>query len=163
MRFQKPHEVSAKEAIFISVEQDDTTDTYVLGDLALWKLADDNLVVGFQSDGHNTQCSRVEHAIDAAGVRAAGFVAGLPVDNNTASNVNQFKHATEFFELQVYGFNEDALADNAVINSGVIVECGSIAGTIQAISGAEGVQVGVAFTAYMANARDGTILIKGLI
>jgi hypothetical protein len=168
LRYQKPHDASGKEAIFISVENDDTTDTYVRGDLVHWKLADDTTTANFAEPNWNTRGLRVAHEVldpsNATEVRYAGFVESLPAENATASNLNALRHAPRFFELQVYGFHDNGLIGSAAVIAGDLLECdATVAGALQEIA-APGNHATVAFAfETIADAARGEIFIHGIL
>ena len=163
MRYQKPHDYSGKEQIFITVEPDDTTTTYVRGNLVLWHLVDES--VNFTAGNiraFNTQGYRVIQTAEAASMRCAGFVESLPSDNGTGTNLNETKPGSHF-ELQIYGFHDAALADGVAIIAGDSLEAGSIAGSVAEVAGpGNGATVGFAFDTIGDNNR-GPIFIKGLL
>jgi len=168
MRFQGPHDAGTSEKVFINVEQDDTTNTFVLGDLVMWKITDDsgaftppnNLYMG-TTWGHRIE----QHAGagDAAAVRSAGFVSTLPADMGTATNLHATRVGTAPMELQVYGVNDQALGNGAV-SAGAVIESSGVAGAIRDKAGEiEGCQVGFCMDALTDTNRDGVIFIKGLL
>lgn len=173
MRYQKPHDYSAKEQIFINVEPDDVAaavpalGTYVRGNLVLWHLADEsgNFTAG-NLPAFNTQGLRVVQAVEAGSVRAAGFVETLPAANGVATNLAQTRPGFTF-EIQVYGFHDAALADAAGCTAGTTIEAGALVhGSVTDQAGAVGGdgprQVGFAFENIAGGAR-GPIFIKGLL
>lgn len=106
MRYQKPHDYSSKEAIFINVELADTTQVIALGQTLLWELTEDsvNFTAG-NLPAFDTRGYRVTLAAEAESHRAAGVVVSMPIDSNTgATNLNATRPSERPFELQVYGF-----------------------------------------------------------
>ena len=164
MRYQKPHDYSGKEQIFITVEPDDTTTTYVRGNAVLWHYVDEsvNFTAG-NLPAYNTQGYRVIQAAGAASGRVAGFVESLPASNGTASNLNQTKPGNHF-ELQVYGFHDSGLIGSAAVIAGDLLQTDTtVAGALEEVA-APGNYATVAFAfETIADTARGPIFIKGVL
>jgi hypothetical protein len=164
MRYQKPHDYSAKEQIFITVEADDTTTTFVRGNAVLWHYVDEsvNFTAG-NLPAYNTQGYRVIQAAGAASGRVAGFVETLPSTNGVTPNANETKPGAHF-EIQVYGFHDSALIGSAAVIAGDLLQTDTtVAGALEEVAAPGNyATVGFAMEAIADTAR-GPILIKGVL
>jgi len=123
MRYQKPHDASGRQGVFISVEAQDSTYAWVRGDIAIWHLADASVGAGFQTAprSYNTRGYRVELAAATATEEdvahtAAGIVESVP--SVATTNLNTTRHG-EVFELQVWGFH-DAIQSDVDAAEGIV-------------------------------------------
>ena len=155
MRYQKPHDYSGKEQIFITVEPDDSTTTFVRGNAVLWHYVDEsvNFTAG-NLPAFNTQGYRVIQAVEGTSARVAGLVENLPADNGAGTNYAQTRPGGHF-EIQVYGYHDNALIGSAAVIAGDLLETdATVAGALQEVaSPGNFCTVGFAFEAIADSAR----------